>query len=71
MEHCLDGLRDDTCVPYIDENIVFSQTFEDHVDQIWKVLRRLRGHEIKLKPMKCRLVKQEVIYLGQIFPSSG
>jgi len=26
MEHCLDGLRDDICIPYIDDIIVFSQT---------------------------------------------
>ena len=40
MEHCLDGLRDDMCIPYIDDIIVFSQTFEDQVDHIRKVLRR-------------------------------
>ena len=28
MENCLDGLRDDICIPYIDD-IVFSQTFRD------------------------------------------
>ena len=32
MEHCLDGLRDDLCIPHIDDIVVFSQTFEDHVD---------------------------------------
>ena len=32
MEHCLDGLRDDICIPYIDDIIVFSQTFGDHVN---------------------------------------
>ena len=34
MEHCLDGLRDNICIPYIDDIIVFSQTFDDHVDHI-------------------------------------
>jgi len=24
MEHCLDDLRDDICIPYIDDTIVFS-----------------------------------------------
>ena len=48
MEHCLDGFRDDICLPYIDDIIVFSQTFEDHVDRIRKVLRRLREHGLSL-----------------------
>lgn len=51
MEHCLDGLRD-VCVPYIDDIIVFSKKFEDHVEHVQKVLRQLREHEVKLKPKK-------------------
>ena len=49
MEQCLDGLRDDICIPYIDDIIVFSQAFEDRVDHNRKVLRRLREHGDKLK----------------------
>ena len=59
MENCLDGLRDDICIPYIDD-ILFSQTFEDHVDHIRKVLKRLPEHGVKLKPKKCRLFKRAV-----------
>ena len=70
MEHCLDGLRDDICIPYIDDIIVFSQTFEDHVDHVRKVLRLLREYGVKLKRKKCRLFKWEVNYLGQIVSAS-
>ena len=65
------GLRDDVCIPFIDDIIVFSQTFEDHVNHIRRVLRRLREHGVKLKPRKCRLFKQEVNYLGQIVSAAG
>ena len=71
MAHCLDGLRDDICIPYIDDIIAFSQTFEDHVDHIRKVLRRLREHGAKLKPKTCRLFKREVNCLGQIVSAAG
>ena len=71
MEHCLDGLRDDICIPYIDDIIVFSQTFEYHVDLIRKVLRRLREHGVKLKPKKRRLFKREVNCFVQIVSAAG
>jgi len=70
-EHCLDGLRDDICIPYIDDIIVFSQTFEDHVDHIRKVLRWLPEHGVKFKPKNCRLLKREIKYLGQILSAAG
>ena len=59
MEHCLNGLRDDICIPYIYDIIVISQTFKGHVDHIRKVLRRLHKRGVKLKPTKCRLLKWE------------
>ena len=46
--HPLPRIQDDVCIPYIDDIIVFSQTFEDHVDHIRGELRRLREHGLNL-----------------------
>ena len=48
MEHCLGELRDEIAIPYLDNIIVFSRSFEEHVGHVRQVLRRLRQQDIKL-----------------------
>ena len=71
METVLHGLRDNICIPYLDDCIVFSSNFLDHLDHVRTVLQRLRNHGIKLKARKCKLFRRQVSYLGRIISSKG
>ena len=71
MESCFGDLRDDICVPYLDDIIVFSKSFDEHIEHLRKVLQRLQAHGVKLKPKKCTMFKREVLFLGKIVSAQG
>ena len=59
METCIGDLRDEICIPYLDEIIVFSPTFNDHVQHLRQVFQRLEERGVKLKPKKCTMFKKK------------
>lgn len=71
MEECLTGLRDETCQPYLDDNLVHSKTFDDHLQDMRAVLRRYQEHGVKLTPRKCEVFKNKVKFLGKIVSKEG
>ena len=70
-EGCLEDLRDECCAPYLDDVIIFSKSFDEHIKHVRKVLRRLKENGIKLKAKKRDLFKKEVKYLGWIVSQEG
>ena len=64
MEIVLAGLTRRSCMVYIDDILVFSETFEEHLAHLRQVLDRLRQVGLRLKPKKCDFVKDKVGYLG-------
>ena len=54
------------CINYLDDFIVYSRTFEEHIQLLAQVLERLKSQNIKLKLSKCSFIKREVEYLGYV-----
>jgi hypothetical protein len=50
---------------YIDDIVVYSQSFNNHVQQLDQVLRAIAGANITLSPSKCHIGYQSLILLGQ------
>ena len=51
-------------VVYIDDIIVFSGTWKDHLQHQRLLMSQLEEVGLKLKPSKCHFAKKEVEYLG-------
>ena len=54
------------CFAYIDDVLVCSRTFDNHLSHLEQVFARLQQARLKLKPRKCLFLREEVPYLGYI-----
>ena len=71
MEHVLVGLHWTSCLVYLDDIIIFSQTISDHLQKLREVLDRLQKAGLKIEPNKCFLMQQSVHYLGHVVSAKG
>ncbi len=71
MEEMLGSLRDEYCIPYLDDLLCYSRSFSDHVEVIRKVLRALQHHGVKLRAEKCEMFQKEVRYVGRLVSAEG
>ena len=56
---------------YIDDVIIYSKSFTDHIQHIEEVLHRLKEANLTAKPVKTFLCKKSVRYLGFILDKNG
>ena len=71
MDRVLAGLHWETCLFYLDDIIVFSSTWEEHLARLREVFERLRHAKLKLGAAKCTFAAKEVSYLGHRVTEEG
>ncbi|CAF1202694.1 unnamed protein product, partial [Didymodactylos carnosus] len=71
MDLVLRGLKWNCCLVYLDDVIIYSATFEQHLEDIHSVLERIKINDLTLKPSKCFFARQELKYLGHIVSAQG
>ena len=65
------GLESRSCFVYLDDILVVSRTFEEHLHRLQAGFERMRKTGLRLKPSKCHLFQEEVLFLGDVVSASG
>ena len=56
---------------YVDDILLISASFEDHLKHLFEVFQRLKQANLTLKPSKCHFALKEIIYLGYVITKDG
>lgn len=71
MERIFGDERFNSLLLYLDDIVIFSSSFETHLQRLQMVLGRLEKYNLKLKLDKCHFFQTEVRYLGHVISPLG
>lgn len=71
MDSLLRGLRWTTCLCYLDDVIIFSSTFDEHLSRLTAVLKIFRDARLQLNSKKCVFGNTEIKILGHVVRRQG
>jgi hypothetical protein len=71
MEMTLSGLTGIGALVLLDDVIIFSRSFEEHMTPLAAVWKRLDGAKLKVHPHKCNLLQRQVTFLDHIVSADG
>lgn len=71
MDAILEGIKWEYCLVYLDDIMVYSKDFKEHIRHLDVVLSRLEQAGLKLNLKKCKIARAEVSYLGHVIDKSG
>jgi len=71
LDHVLAPLKYNSCLGYIDDIVMFSRTFGEHLEHLEKAFKRLADANLRLKPSECEFALEEILYLGHVISRDG
>ena len=71
MSQVLRGLQWDRCLVYIDDILIFGETFDSALENLESVLDRISQYGLQLKSTKCALFQTRLPFLGHIVGREG
>ncbi|CAC5365554.1 unnamed protein product [Mytilus coruscus] len=71
MQYILSGLQWEICIIYLDDIIVFSKSFEEHITRLQEVFDRFQLGGLKIAPKKCFIFQKKVSFLGHVVNAEG
>ena len=58
-------------VVFIDDILIFSKTWDDHLKHVQAVFQLLDQHQFKVKLSKCTFAQKQIHYLGHVISQAG
>ena len=71
IDTVLAGLKWTVCLVYMDDVLVHTATFEEHLDALQSVFERIDAFGLRFKAKKCFIAADEVKFLGHIVGKDG
>lgn len=71
MNHILAPLLRKCVVVFIDDILIYSKSFEEHVQHVKMVFQLLQEHHFKVRLSKCTFAQQQLHYLGHVLSAKG
>ena len=66
MSQVMRGIQWQYVLSYVDDVLIFSSSFDQHLVHLDSVFQRLRQAGLRLKPEKCHFAKRKLHYLGHV-----
>ncbi|GBN56825.1 Retrovirus-related Pol polyprotein from transposon 297 [Araneus ventricosus] len=71
IDNFKNGLKDVTILSYLDDIIILSQTFEEHLEDLRKVFQRLKQYKLQANRDKCHIACSKIKYSEHFITPNG